>query len=170
MNKRLSTITAFSTLVLASGCGTSGINGTTSDNDLGKRHTRGLCTISSTALAPATGRIADFSSVGGVGGQENTIPAKIVTYGLPKPLDPALHSYTTTGGHLNFKINAPATSSPQLLGTLLQFDSCIDASAFTGVEFTVSGAFSALLTSSWKEISQVRRMARRCEQERVWVR
>jgi hypothetical protein len=142
MNKRLSIITAFSTLVLASGCGSSGINGTTSDNGPGKRHTRGLCTASSTAPAAATGRIADFSSASGVGDQKNPIPAKIVTYGLPKPLDSAFQSYTTTGGHLNIKINAPATSSPQLLGTLLQFDSCIDASVFTGVEFAVSGAFS----------------------------
>jgi hypothetical protein len=142
MNKRLSTITAFSTLVLASGCGSSGINGATSDNGPGMRHARGLCTASSTAPAPATGRIADFASDSGVSDRENTIPAKIVSYGIPKPLDPAFQSYTTTGGHLNIKINAPATSSPQLLGTLLQFDSCIDASAFTGVEFAVSGAFS----------------------------
>jgi len=85
----------------------------------------------------------DFSSTGGVvSGQGNPIPAKIITYGLPKPAGPASHAYTTTGGKLNIQINAPATSSPQLLGTMIQFDSCIDASPFTGVQFAASGSFS----------------------------
>jgi len=29
-----------------------------------------------------------------------------------------------------------------MLGTMIQFDSCIDASLFTGVQFTASGSFS----------------------------
>jgi len=141
MNRHLSTIIVFATLVLLAGCGSTGISETGSDRGPGQLHSRGLCTPASTA--PATGLIADFSSAGGaVSGQGNPIPAKIITYGLPKPVGPTSHAFATSGGNLGIKISAPATTSPQLLGTMIQFDSCIDASAFTGVQFAASGSFS----------------------------
>lgn len=143
MKRRLSTVIAFATCVLPAGCGSTRIIETSSDKGPGQLHSRGLCTPSSTAPTPATELIADFSSAGGVvGGQGNAIPARIITYGLPKSVDPASHAYTTTGGNLNIQINAPAVARPQMLGTVIQFDSCIDASQFTGVQFAASGSFS----------------------------
>jgi len=143
MNRRLSTIIVFATFVLPAGCGSTAISETSSDKGPGQLRSRGLCTQANTALAPASGLIADFSSASGVVSvQGNTIPARIITYGLPKPVGPASHAYTTTGGNLNIQINAPATARPQMLGTMIQFDSCIDASQFTGVQFDASGSFS----------------------------
>jgi len=37
---------------------------------------------------------------------------------------------------------AAPTSTPQFLGAVIAFSNCIDASAFTGVQFTISGSFS----------------------------
>jgi hypothetical protein len=133
----------FITLGLHVGCGSTGISGTSSDEGPVQLRSRGLCTPANTSPAPATGLISAFpSSDGVVSGQANAIPAKIITYGLPKPVGPGSHAYTTTGGNLNIQLNAPATSHPQMLGTAIQFDGCIDASAFTGVQFTASGSFS----------------------------
>jgi hypothetical protein len=145
MRTHLSTIAILSTVVLAAGCGSSGISSTTETTGLvpssgdgaGQPHSRRLCTPSSTATAPATGLIADFSSA-----SDGQLPGKLITYSDPKLVDQGSLSYATTGGSLNIKIGAPAISRPQFLGTMILFDGCIDASAFTGVQFTISGSFS----------------------------
>jgi hypothetical protein len=88
--------------------------------------------------APADGLIADFKDAGG--GIE--ISGGIVTYAAPKVAGLGSASYTTTGGTLNITVNAAPVSKPQFLGVVVAFDKCIDASAFTGVQFTISGSFS----------------------------
>jgi hypothetical protein len=92
--------------------------------------------------APANGLVADFSDASGTIGQAGQIPGEIVTYSDPKIATPGALSYTTTGGHLNIKVTAPATAHPQFLGTMVLFNSCIDARAFAGVQFTIRGSFS----------------------------
>lgn len=147
MNRRISTlpiVAIFAAIfALLAGCGSTGISETSSEQGPGQIRSRGVCTPSNTALAPASGQIADFSSVGSaVSDQGNSIPGRIITYGLPKPVGPASHAYTITEGNLNIRINVAATTRPQLLGTVIQFDSCIDASQFTGVQFAASGSIS----------------------------
>ncbi len=151
MNSHLATIAFFGTLVFAAACGTSGIGETTETAGLvanspdggGQPHrTRGLCTPASTLTAPGSGLVTDFSAASGPSGKGSQIPGKIVTYSIPKLADPGSLSHTTSGGSLHIKVSAPATSHPQLLGTMVQFNNCVDASAFTGVQFTLSGSFS----------------------------
>lgn len=139
MNSRLFTVLVLTTFVLPSGCGSTGINDTRSDKGPVQLRSRGLCTSSNTVPAPATRAIADFSSAASQG---QAIPGRIITYGLPVPAGPASHTYTTTEGNLTIRINTPAAAHPQLIGTMIEFDSCIDASQFTGVQFDASGSFS----------------------------
>lgn len=133
-------------LVFSVGCATSGTSGNTespvsvaSIADSQAHHSRGLCTSSSTVAAPAGGLVAEFSASGD---SQEPVPGRIVSYSIPGPADAGSFNHTTAGGNLTIKINAPATSRPQLLGTMFQFNSCIDASAFSGVQFTISGSFS----------------------------
>jgi len=149
MNSNLSTVTIFSTLAFTAACGSSGMSGTVEPSGIAaasagpSHHSRGACMPSNTLAAPANGLVADFSAAGsGADSQGTQIASGIVTYATPKPAGPEALTYTTTRGHLNLKINAPAIARPQFLGAILQFNSCIDASAFTGVEFTISGSFS----------------------------
>lgn len=96
------------------------------------------CTPSSTRLAPADGLIADF--MGADDGIE--IGGELVKYGdRPNPIDGlGSPTYTTSGGTLHITENAPATSAPRYLGVLISFDGCVDASAFAGVQFSISDA------------------------------
>ena len=51
--------------------------------------------------------------------------------------------YTTTGGSLHITLDEPATSVPQYLGVVVgNGENCINATAFTGVQFTISGSLS----------------------------
>jgi len=140
MQRHFFSIALFSTFAFVVGCATSGSSGTTETGNVASSaespHSRGLCTPTSTAAAPAGGLVAEFS-----GGSQEPVPGRIVTYSIPKLADAGAFNHTTEG-NLTIKIHAPATSRPQLLGTMFQFDSCIDASAFTGVQFTISGSFS----------------------------
>jgi hypothetical protein len=148
MNSRSFTIALISTLAIGAGCGSSAINGTAgtataSDNSGGSRRPSGPCTPSNTSKAPADGLIADFTDAGGganTGGIE--IAGGIVTYAAPKVGGPGSPTYTTTGGALHIRVSAAPTSTPQFLGAVIAFSNCIDASAFTGVQFTISGSFS----------------------------
>ena len=152
MNSHLSTVAIFSTFALAAACGSSGISGTVEPAEIAAssggsagsgHHNRGACTPSTTLVAPANGLVADFSAASsGADDQNIQISSSIITYALPKSIGPQPLTYTTTGGHLNLRVNAPAIARPQFLGAMLQFNSCIDATAFTGVEFTISGSFS----------------------------
>ena len=66
----------------------------------------------------------------------------IVAYGGGAVGGVGAPTYTTTGGTLGITENAAATSAPQYLGVVVYFNNCIDASAFAGVQFTISGSFS----------------------------
>jgi hypothetical protein len=96
------------------------------------------CTPASTRLAPADGLIADF--MGADDGIE--IGGEIVKYGdKPNPIDgPGSPTYSTSGGTLHITENAPAEAAARYLGVVISFDGCVDASAFTGVQFSVSDA------------------------------
>ena len=100
------------------------------------------CSSSNTATAPADGLIADFNDAGGgakPGGIE--IWGEVLTYAVPKLGGAGSTISTTTGGALTIKVSAAPASTPQFLGALVSFNKCIDASGFTGVQFTISGSF-----------------------------
>ncbi len=87
------------------------------------------------ASAPCDGVIAkDFTSV-----DAGEVPYGVTTWPGPfiKP------TYTTDNGTLNISADFPQTAGPQYIGTTLYFLSCLDASAFTGVEFTISGSITS---------------------------
>jgi hypothetical protein len=93
------------------------------------------CTPSSTTVPPASGLIADFTGVDGGPGIAGTI--------FPYPDGSAsAPTATVSSGALHLTENHAGSSSPQYVGVALVFAGCIDASAFTGVQFTISGAVS----------------------------
>ncbi len=139
---------AFIVVILVTGalggaCGSSGMGDTPETAGIAASNARGAgmrarrpCTPSNTVRAPTDGLVTDFSGSGrGVAG-------RIFTYASPPSPAPSALAYTTSGGSLEIKVNAPPAAGPQLLGTVFQFDSCVDASAFQGVQFTVSGSLS----------------------------
>jgi len=93
------------------------------------------CTASETIVAPADGLIADFTDPDGganIGGVLVAYPAGSTT----------APTYTTAGGSLHITVDRPATSVPQYLGVVVGVrGKCIDATAFIGVQFTISGSF-----------------------------
>ena len=99
------------------------------------------CTPSNTTKAPADGLIADFADTG-EGGNGIEIPALILNYAAPKAGGPGSPATTTAGGVLTIKVGVSPTSKPQFVGTVVHFNRCIDASAFSGVQFTVAGSLS----------------------------
>lgn len=94
------------------------------------------CTPSSTRLAPADGLIADFR--GADDGIE--IGGEFVKYGDATIDGPGSPTYSTSGGALHITENATGTAAARYLGVLISFDGCVDASAFTGVQFSISDA------------------------------
>jgi hypothetical protein len=93
------------------------------------------CTASATMLAPANGLVADFmASDGGL-----EIAGVLVTYPSGST---AVPTFSTATGALHLTENAPATAAAQYLGIAIGFADCIDASAFTGVKFSISGSVS----------------------------
>lgn len=94
------------------------------------------CTPSSTRLAPADGLIADF--MGESGGIE--ITGEMVTFSAPTINGPGSPTYAIDGGTLHIGENAPVTSGARYLGVILSFDGCVDASAFSGVQFSISAS------------------------------
>jgi hypothetical protein len=90
------------------------------------------CHPSNTALAPADGLITAFTGSGdGVG----ILGVFAVGARGPAP------SFTTDGA-LHITLNAPLTPTSQVLRVDLQFDDCVDATPFTGVQFSISGSVS----------------------------
>jgi hypothetical protein len=95
------------------------------------------CTASDTVVAPANGLIADFADPdGGI----NIVGDGILAYPIGSASAP---TYATTDGNLHITLDRPATSAPQYLGVVFASrKNCVDATAFTGVQFTISGSFS----------------------------
>lgn len=109
-------IVAFTLLVsVVSGCGSAPVHG---------------CNPSNTAAAPTDGLVTAFSiRGGGVQSEVGIGPAEAA----PK---------FTTDGALHITVNAPTTSAAQVLLVDLPLQQCIDASAFTGLQFSISGSIS----------------------------
>jgi hypothetical protein len=91
------------------------------------------CTAATTMVAPSDGLIADFA--GPDSGLE--IGGGVFTY---PPGSASAPAYSLLDGVLHVTENAPAMSAIQYLGLGVGFQNCVDATAFTGVSFTISGA------------------------------
>jgi hypothetical protein len=89
------------------------------------------CDPSNTTRAPAGGLIATFT--GASGGSD--IAGDVVALGEPAP------TYTTDGA-LHVTLNTPASSTAPAPLVVYRFRDCVDASAFTGVRFSISGSLS----------------------------
>ena len=138
MNRHFFSIVLTSTFAVAAGCGSSAVGERVESTGTGELSLPSRpCTPSNTSMAPADGLIADFADGGGI-----EIPGRIVTYAGRKVGGPSSPTYTTTGGALTITVNVSPTSKPQFLGTVVGFDKCVDASAFSGVQFTINGSFS----------------------------
>jgi len=95
------------------------------------------CNAHNTQPAPSSGLIADFADADG--GIE--IMGALFDYGSGSD-DIGRPSSSIDGGELHITEDWPATSSPQYVGVFMYFQQCIDASAFSGVSFSISGSFS----------------------------
>ena len=88
------------------------------------------CNATNTTLAPADGLIKAFS-----------IPGSGVMNGVVAGPATAAPTFTTDGA-LRIEVNTPVLSTTQLFGVHYGFPTCIDASAFTGVQASISGSIS----------------------------
>ena len=84
------------------------------------------CDASNTEIAPEDGVIAEFMGSGDIAGE-------IVARGTPLP------TYTTNGV-LHIMVDAPATN--EILSVGIHFDSCVDATRFNGVQFSVNASLA----------------------------
>jgi hypothetical protein len=146
MNRHFFSIVLTSTFTFGAGCGSSAIGGRVENEGTAASGSASEisvpsrpCTASNTSIAPADGLIADFAETGSRGIE---ISGGIVTYAAPKVGGPSSPTYTIAGGALTVTVNVSPTSKPQFLGALVSFNNCIDASAFSGVQFTINGSLS----------------------------
>ena len=93
------------------------------------------CDVSSTVAAPADGLITTFD---GTPGEVDISDVYAQVAVGPAEAAPTI----TTSGALHIKVNAPVTATAQILLADFEFLKCVDATAFTGVQFSVSGAVS----------------------------
>lgn len=100
----------------------------TTDNPIPLR----TCGASNTSVAPADGLLADFSAKKGL----------IITSVDPVAAPTTTLTQSSEGGHLTVTVKAVPGPRPQFLSTTMLFQGCIDASGFTGVQFSLSGALS----------------------------
>jgi hypothetical protein len=124
------------------GAGTSGttgsgaIGGMTSGGGAGGADLTRRCD----PMPPTTALITDLSeaTTAIASGQFRfgVFPAGGVAYSYPLLPAPEV---TLSGGALRMKLEAVSTDTPVYAGVLLSFDACVDASAYTGVRFTLGG-------------------------------
>jgi hypothetical protein len=154
MSKCLSMIAVLGTFSLAAACGSdqaatgaggsTGTGGTSGTVDTGG--TGGAaggrddlardCTAANTSVAPSDGLIADFTDTdGGI----NLVNGELAAF--PNGSSAVL-TYSTTGAALHVTGEIGATSQYQYPNMILGFGSCIDATAFSGVQFSISGSYS----------------------------
>ncbi|MDB4980548.1 MAG: hypothetical protein JWM82_1300 [Myxococcales bacterium] len=88
------------------------------------------CNASNTTAAPADGLITAFNIPGG--GVQADVPVG------PAEAAPSF----TTNGALHITLDKPVISTSQVLIVDLPFPKCVDATAFTGLQFTISGSLS----------------------------
>ena len=97
------------------------------------------CNSSNTVAAPADGFITTFD------GQQNGVSGGVDIWPVQAevPIGPyASAPRFTTNGALHITLNAPVTSTAQVLLIDFAFDKCVDATAFTGLQFSISGSLS----------------------------
>lgn len=120
----------------AGSTGSAGSGGSTGTAGTGGTTTAAGCQVSDPA--PTNGIIADFDVDGGLG-----IMGGFSAYGgtaVPAP------TYSTTGGNLMITLNGTADTAAQYVGVVIYFNPdtagthCLDASAFTGVQFDLMGS------------------------------
>jgi len=92
------------------------------------------CGTANTMAAPTSGLIADFTGDGSAGVE---IMGGVSAYG-----GTAGPTATTTGTTLHISENAAPMSMPQYVGTVVYFSGCVDASAFSGVQFSITGTMT----------------------------
>jgi len=142
MSRHFFAIALISSFALGTGCGSSAISdtvATTGTEASASPVPSRPCTAANTSMAPADGLIADFAEADSKGIE---ISGGIITWAAPKAVNPAVPTYTTSGGALTITVNLSPTSTPQFVGALVNFNKCIDASAFSGVQFTLNGSLS----------------------------
>jgi hypothetical protein len=138
MNSRLSAIGCFSTIAIAA-CASGGavsISESRGEASLGNASSENLiprrsCSSANTSVVAADGVLADFSSKKG----------KIVTSVLPGS-PPTTLTQSTDAGNLIVNVNAVPGARPQFLTTTMLFDGCVDASGYSGVQFSLAGTLS----------------------------
>lgn len=89
------------------------------------------CGASNTTVAPPDGLIAAFTGAD----RGNDIPGDLFAVGGSAPT-------FTVGGGLHVAVNASPTPATQELVVVDHFQDCADATAFTGVQFSISGSVS----------------------------
>lgn len=92
---------------------------------------RRSCGPSNTTPAPADGLLADFSTKKG----------PVRTF-VPSGFPTTTLSQSTEAGHLAMHVSAVPGAKPQILSANMLLDSCVDASGYSGVEFSLSGSLS----------------------------
>ena len=96
------------------------------------------CTSANTQSAPPDNLIGDFAGDAGAGDAGGlAIAGGISVWG-----GSAQPTWSVDGDTLTLTENAAATSSAQYVGSVLYFNKCVDAVAYSGVEFTLSGTMS----------------------------
>ncbi|HEX7505812.1 MAG TPA: hypothetical protein VF550_03510, partial [Polyangia bacterium] len=93
------------------------------------------CSASNTVAAPTGGLITSFD---GASGGATITDVHAAAIGGPPESAPAI----TTNGALHLTVNAPVLSTLQRLVADFLFQDCVDASAFTGVQFSIGGSVS----------------------------
>lgn len=90
-----------------------------------------LCAPATTEKAAADGRIAQFSSGMALNGG-------IVAYPVGDKTAP---KFASQDGALHITADVPLSENAQYVGVAMLFPKCVDASAFTGVRFTIRGSY-----------------------------
>jgi hypothetical protein len=138
MTSRLLPTILFGALVWASACASTAsttasrpgasLDETVTEDPIPRRS----CSPANTKVAAADGLLADFSTKQGQ-----------VYASVPRSYPPTTTAtQTTEAGKLVVNVNALPGDKPQFLTTTMLFDGCIDASAFAGVQFSLSGSLS----------------------------
>jgi hypothetical protein len=92
------------------------------------------CTAATTQTAPRDGKIATFTDK--VHGTDFAV--ELIAYPVGEAIAPKV---ATADGTLHITANVPVTDKAQYVGVAMTFPKCVDASAFTGVRFSIRGDY-----------------------------
>ncbi len=124
----------------SAGTGTSASGGSAGTGTAGaSSQDAGSACTGKTDAAPTGGVIDEFTAVGDAGATPSGIPGGYTTYSDPAGAPPTV---TFVNGTAHVVENATATASPRYVGFVIYFNDCINASTFTGIEFTISGTMT----------------------------